>query len=376
LRLYQDSLILMEKISMKKRLLLIGTISVYILLTTIKCFAQKVEQFDNVFQEKKRIIIHQDNGLSGVFGEFACSEKGEIIIVDISSKKVVVFDSSGRKLMNIGREGKGPGEYLQPVGLCLDSKGNIFVSDNNGRKLIKYNKNGKYESFFYFGLDHWIPSKMAIYDSLLISFGPKFQPPSPFLYENIEIYSVKNGRFIRSFFRTSENLLEKRTPLVLPVGLVSEKGEIFVCLNKEYLIYVFDLEGRLLEKFGEKPDYFKEFEGFKSEAEAVEFLEKPSSEQKETFYKNSKIDNMVKHKDYLITSTECHESVSGKKERVYYIDVIDLKSKKKVSGSLRTKYRLVCMNKENFVFILSENEYENGTALEIGYFKFSIKEKK
>jgi len=343
------------------------------LFETANCLAQKVGQFDNFFRKTKQFKIHQNNGLSGVFGEIVCTENGNLIIVDVGSKNVVVFDSIGKKLMNIGREGKGPGEYLQPIGIGLDNKGNIFVSDNGGRKLIKYNKNGRYERFFYFGTDHWIPKKLSVYDSLLIAFAPKFQPPSPYLYENIQIYNVKSGQLIQSFFKTSDKLLDKKIPFVLPVGLVSEEGKIFVCLDREFLIYVFDLRGKEVEKFGEIPLYFKEFEGFKSDVEANNFLKKPYDEQKAIFHeKYSRVDNILKYKDYLVISTESYENVLGKNEKVYYIDVIDLKSKKKLCTSLKTRYHLICMNKENFVFILSENEYENGTAIEVGYFKFSI----
>jgi hypothetical protein len=180
-------------------------------------------------------------------------------------------------------------------------------------------------------------------------------------------------RLNQAFSNVVSLLLDKKIPFVLPVGLVSEEGKIFVCLDREFLIYVFDLRGKEVEKFGEIPLYFKEFEGFKSDVEANNFLKKPYDEQKAIFHeKYSRVDNILKYKDYLVISTESYENVLGKNEKVYYIDVIDLKSKKKLCTSLKTRYHLICMNKENFVFILSENEYENGTAIEVGYFKFSI----
>lgn len=243
------------------------------------CFSQNIE-FNQVFHETNNYIIHQDEGLSGVLGEIACSEKGEMIIVDIGSKRVLFFDTTGKRRMDIGKIGRGPGEFLQPIGLCVDRKDNIYVSDNLGRKVIKYDSNGKYLSFFYFAADHWIPRKMQTCgDTNLISFSPQFQPPSAFIYKNIQVYGSK-GRFIRSFFETSKKILDRKTPEVMPVGILNEDGKIYACLDREFKIYCFDLEGKLINEFGDLPSHFKEFEGFKKESDAIEFLKTPYEKKK------------------------------------------------------------------------------------------------
>src|SRR5690606_18350974 len=39
--------------------------------------------------------------------------------------------------------GSGDGQFSQPVGVCIDSSGNVYVSDQNGR-IQKFNSSGTF----------------------------------------------------------------------------------------------------------------------------------------------------------------------------------------------------------------------------------------
>ncbi len=52
-------------------------------------------------------------------------EKGNVYVTDTGLKTVVVYNSAGEYSMNFG-------QFVQPYGVCVDSKGRVYVSDNGG----------------------------------------------------------------------------------------------------------------------------------------------------------------------------------------------------------------------------------------------------
>jgi hypothetical protein len=60
------------------------------------------------------------------------------------SKSLFVFDMNGNFLYKVGREGKGPSEYLVVNNFDVDNLGNIYLHDQRGRKVLKFSKNGQY----------------------------------------------------------------------------------------------------------------------------------------------------------------------------------------------------------------------------------------
>jgi hypothetical protein len=340
------------------------------LLLSISTFAQE-STFNVFFQKIKEISLKSSANLSGVYGELRINKSDEIFLTDIAEKKIFKFDNLGQFKEVIGGIGKGPGEYLQPVGLCLDEKDNIYVSDNMQRKIIIYTKHGKYLKSFYIGIDHWVPELFFVSDSLIIMASPQFQPPDAFLYKNIQFYSL-NGKFLKSFFPTSQFLLRTRNPDVQPILDLATDRLIYAALSREFKIYVFDEFGNLKEEFGEKPSHFKEFEGFRGESDALKFLREPYSKEKEIFYKSySNIDRIISLGDYLIISTLSYEGGYDDKNRFFYIDIINRKNKKQVASSIKTPFRLLCKNGTKLIFTVSQEDTEFNSSIKIGFFEFS-----
>jgi DNA-binding beta-propeller fold protein YncE len=60
-----------------------------------------------------------------------------------------VFDSSGYFLFKFGSSGKGNGQFDNPLGVAVDSTGNIYVSDTDNDRIQVFDSSGKF--LFWFG---------------------------------------------------------------------------------------------------------------------------------------------------------------------------------------------------------------------------------
>jgi len=67
---------------------------------------------------------------------------GNIFILDAGNQRILKFDSSGRYLKTIGRQGQGPGEFQTPVNLRIDRNGLLYVLDM--RKVHVFTPEGTY----------------------------------------------------------------------------------------------------------------------------------------------------------------------------------------------------------------------------------------
>jgi len=60
-------------------------------------------------------------------------------LINQNSGLIEVIDrESGKILSSFGRSGHFPGEFDQPHGIAVDSKGNVYVAENRGRRIQKF----------------------------------------------------------------------------------------------------------------------------------------------------------------------------------------------------------------------------------------------
>ncbi|HUT37277.1 MAG TPA: hypothetical protein VNE39_27595 [Planctomycetota bacterium] len=80
-------------------------------------------------------------------------QDGRIAVADTHYHRVVFFDQQGKLLSTLGSEGKAPGQFIYPVALAQDDKGNLFVAEYGGNDRVqKFNSEGKFlRSFGSFG---------------------------------------------------------------------------------------------------------------------------------------------------------------------------------------------------------------------------------
>jgi len=62
-----------------------------------------------------------------------------IFVINQNSAQIEIVDrESGKIVGNFGRSGNFPGQFNQPHGIAVDSKGNVYIAENRGRRIHKF----------------------------------------------------------------------------------------------------------------------------------------------------------------------------------------------------------------------------------------------
>lgn len=74
---------------------------------------------------------------------------GRVFVADTHQHRVVVFDREGNELFRFGELGMGPGQFMLPTDVAVDSQGFIYVSEYGGNdRISKFDADAKYQFSF------------------------------------------------------------------------------------------------------------------------------------------------------------------------------------------------------------------------------------
>ncbi|RKY74277.1 MAG: hypothetical protein DRQ24_00285 [Candidatus Latescibacterota bacterium] len=184
-----------------------------------------------------------------------------------------------------GTAGSGPGEFLDPKGLCLDPLGNLYVADTGNDRIQKFDAEGRFlAQIGSFGWERGRfnkPTDVAVRTSLHLyvvdsqnrriqAFDAELEPLAEITgdfgllagiaissHGDIYITDTENSRLIKinPFGRVEGNFAGFSTgteTLLNPTGLaLNKKGYIYVCDPGNNRIAIFDQFGNFLFCFGE-----------------------------------------------------------------------------------------------------------------------------
>ena len=77
--------------------------------------------------------------------DLALSKRNTILVADTHYSRIVEFSTTGEFLGSFGSYGRGPGQFIYPVGLTVDTNGFIYVSEyGENDRIQKFDPDGRF----------------------------------------------------------------------------------------------------------------------------------------------------------------------------------------------------------------------------------------
>lgn len=109
-------------------------------------------EFNEIFQNEKTIKLKSNKNfyLSAKPMLSFVDDNNDLIIVDnFNVRQILIFDSTGRAIDRIGKQGRGPGEYLYPLTIIKNGT-HYFVPDGDLKRISVYDDSYQFvRSFSY-----------------------------------------------------------------------------------------------------------------------------------------------------------------------------------------------------------------------------------
>lgn len=122
-----------------------------------------------------------------------CDLHDNIYLLDQGNARIMVYDSSGTWMNQIGKKGRGPGEFLDPTDFYIDKFNNIYVVDVGNRKVAMFDSAQNYQNEFRIEATYLAPL-----NRIAVSFKGEIYLHLPEHGYLFSVYS-KNGLLIKRF---------------------------------------------------------------------------------------------------------------------------------------------------------------------------------
>jgi sugar lactone lactonase YvrE len=107
-----------------------------------------------VFNAKHEVIGQIEQDLANPAGLAVDNENRLLYVADVNRDQILVFDVDTLKpIRRMGTTGKNhelttPGDFAKPVGVAVDSEGNLFVADTLNNRIEMFDADGQFISTF------------------------------------------------------------------------------------------------------------------------------------------------------------------------------------------------------------------------------------
>jgi outer membrane protein assembly factor BamB len=99
-----------------------------------------LEAWDGAKGGGERFGFAKPNG--GFDGDITFDAAGNIYVSESGARRVRVFDPERRLIAEWGEHGTGPGQFVEPLGIAVDSEGNVYVVDLQRHDIQKFDGQG------------------------------------------------------------------------------------------------------------------------------------------------------------------------------------------------------------------------------------------
>lgn len=203
-----------------------------------------VEQEDNN-ASFKRILTGQVRTGVGMGKPFGVAvHKGRVFVSDTLRRMVMVFDKPAAKYFEIGTS--TPGELFKPMGLDVDSNGNLYVCDASMKHVLVYNRDGKYLRTIgkpeYFSRPAGLTVNPQGTKVFVVDTGGVKSDK-----HRIVVFDAQTGTFLYTISKRGSAAGELNLPRE---ATIAADGNLYVVDGGNFRIQVFTQEGKYLRTFG------------------------------------------------------------------------------------------------------------------------------
>lgn len=118
-----------------------------------------ITQFDTV--------VTESGGRVGYVTGMAVDSIGRVWMSDALNHRILVLDDAGNEVLEIGREGAGPGEFLRPDAIAI-SDSRAIVLDHGNRRLQYFDLDGSFQELHAWDSPLLLPTSMTTSGELAI----------------------------------------------------------------------------------------------------------------------------------------------------------------------------------------------------------------
>lgn len=260
----------------------------------------------------------------------AVDSQGNIYAVDMSNRRVQVFNQRGKYLKTIGRKGQGPGGFQQPYKILIDENtGNIYVSD--GPKIKVFDQEGQFVADIIpkrYPLDFIIAGDGVIL--VKMSSGRPEEETRELVKISLKSEAIETYASV-PFYRMQQIILDGN----LVVSYTGFEHDLLIAgidrqtcvygFSKEYELNVVNSQGKLLFKINKDEPYHKF-----SLSEEDEYTKKAALAKKKLRGKYKDIQFLYK----LPEHKPCFYSLLADSEKRIYVQTNHTRSQPEVNNEV------------------------------------------
>lgn len=206
-----------------------------------------------------------DIALFSATAKLAVAANGTLYVLDSGNFRISTFNDSGTFLFQFGRQGKGPGEFIEPVAIGIDPDQNLWVFDTGQHKYIVYNAKGDYQREQRFPTNvhgvftpaifpngHYAITAYRINEAFQITYELAIQNNKAedvasfraYAVPKIEWEQMEQPGFWRNFLKDQFVAIASEMPLSARVG-----DRLLILEKQKYEAEIVDANGKLLTRF-------------------------------------------------------------------------------------------------------------------------------
>ncbi|MEA2087093.1 MAG: 6-bladed beta-propeller [Candidatus Caldatribacteriota bacterium] len=170
-----------------------------------------------------------------------------IIVVEQFNNRIHKISPEGESLITVGKEGSGPGEFLNPRGIAIDKDDNIYVVDTGNNRIQIFSSDFTYiKQFGREGMgdgEFYFPRGIALDEDENIYVADTF-------HNQVQVFN-NEGRFLRKFGEGGDSIGEFNGTRYIAFD---SKGSIYVTDYKNGKVVKFNKEEQFELEFGNEAD--------------------------------------------------------------------------------------------------------------------------